>query len=38
VGLLQAPATQLARLISEPGAQLARLVQARQSSLESEGA
>lgn len=29
VGLLQAPATQLARLISEPGAQLARVLAAR---------
>lgn len=38
VGLLQAPATQLARLVSEPGAKLARLVQARRSSLESGGA
>lgn len=38
VGLIQAPATQLARLVSEPGAQLARLVQARRTSLESGGA
>lgn len=38
VGLIQAPATQLARLVSEPGAQLARLVLARRKSLESEGA
>lgn len=29
VGLLQAPASQLARLLCEPGAQLARVVQAR---------
>lgn len=38
VGLLQAPATQLVRLVSEPGAGLARLVEARRSKLESEGA
>jgi large subunit ribosomal protein L10 len=38
IGLIQAPATQLARLVSEPGAKLARLVQARRSSLESPGA
>jgi large subunit ribosomal protein L10 len=38
VGLLQAPATQLARLVAEPGAMLARLVEARRSSLESGGA
>jgi large subunit ribosomal protein L10 len=31
VGLLQAPATKLVRLISEPGAQLARLVEARRA-------
>jgi large subunit ribosomal protein L10 len=37
-GLLQAPATQLARLVAEPGAKLARLVEARRSSLESGGA
>jgi large subunit ribosomal protein L10 len=29
IGLLQAPATQLARLVSEPGAQLARVLAAR---------
>jgi large subunit ribosomal protein L10 len=33
VGLLQAPATQLARLLAEPGAQLARLVEARRARL-----
>jgi len=31
VGLLQAPATKLARLLTEPGAQLARLLDARSS-------
>jgi len=31
VGVLQAPATKLARLLKEPGAQLARLVDARSS-------
>jgi large subunit ribosomal protein L10 len=34
VGLLQAPATKLVRLLAEPGAQLARLVEARRSALE----
>ena len=38
VGLILAPATQLARLVAEPGAQLARLVEARRSALESGGA
>ena len=38
VGLVQASATQLVRLVSEPGAGLARLVEARKSKLESEGA
>ena len=38
VGLLQAPATQLARLLMEPGAGLARVVEARRANLESEGA
>ena len=31
IGLLQAPATKLVRLITEPGAQLARLVEARRA-------
>jgi hypothetical protein len=34
VGLLQAPAVQLARLFNEPGGQLARLVAARKDALE----
>jgi large subunit ribosomal protein L10 len=34
VGLIQAPATKLVRLLNEPGAQLARLVDARAKSLE----
>ena len=38
VGLVQASATKLARLVSEPGAGLARLVEARKASLESENA
>ncbi len=38
VGLLQAPATKLARLVAEPGAGLARLVEARRGALESQGA
>ena len=38
IGLLQAPATQLARLLAEPGAQLARLMEARRGGLESGGA
>lgn len=33
VGLIQAPATKLVRLLSEPGGQLARLVDARSKSL-----
>ena len=33
VGLIQAPATKLVRLLSEPGGQLARLVDARAKSL-----
>jgi large subunit ribosomal protein L10 len=33
VGLLQAPATRLARLVAEPGAKLARAVEARRASL-----
>jgi large subunit ribosomal protein L10 len=33
-GLIQAPASKLARLLNEPGAQLARLVAARKDSLE----
>ena len=36
VGLLQAPATQLARLLSEPGGQMARLVGARRDALSEE--
>lgn len=38
VGLIQAPATKIARLVGEPGAGLARLVAARRDKLESEGA
>jgi large subunit ribosomal protein L10 len=34
VGLIQAPATKLVRLLVEPGTQLARLVDARKSQLE----
>ncbi len=34
VGLIQAPATKLVRLLNEPGGQLARLVAARKDSLE----
>lgn len=34
VGLLQAPAVQLARLLNEPGGQLARLVAARKDTLD----
>ncbi len=34
VGLIQAPATKLVRLLSEPGSQLARIVDARRKSLE----
>lgn len=37
VGLLQAPAGKLARLMTEPGAQLARLVEARRNALEQAG-
>ncbi len=37
VGLIQAPATKLVRLLSEPGGQLARLVDARAKSQEEEG-
>lgn len=37
VGLVQAPATKLVRLLSEPGGQLARLVEARRASLEEGG-
>lgn len=33
VGLIQAPATKLVRLLCEPGAQLARLVEARRNAL-----
>ena len=35
IGLLQAPATKLAKLLKEPGGQLARLLVARKDSLES---
>ncbi len=38
IGLILAPATQIARLVAEPGAQLARLMEARRSGLESGGA
>jgi len=38
VGLIQAPATKLVRLLNEPGGQLARLVDARARSLEEQGA
>jgi large subunit ribosomal protein L10 len=38
IGLIQAPATKLARLVAEPGAGLARLIEARRGQLESEGA
>lgn len=38
VGLLQAPAANLARLLAAPGAQLARLVEARRKQLEEAGA
>jgi large subunit ribosomal protein L10 len=34
VGLLQASATKLARLLKEPGGQMARLVEARRAQLE----
>ena len=37
VGLLQAPASKLARLLNEPGGQLARLVEARRNSIEDAG-
>jgi len=37
VGLLQAPATKLVRLLNEPGSQLARLVEARRNSIEGAG-
>ena len=36
VGLLQAPATKLVRLLKEPGGQLARLLEARRTALEEE--
>ena len=35
VGLLQAPASKLARLLNEPGAQLARVVQAKSQAGEA---
>jgi large subunit ribosomal protein L10 len=38
VGLLQAPAANLARILAAPGAQLARLVEARRKQLEESGA
>jgi large subunit ribosomal protein L10 len=34
VGLIQAPATKLVRVLNEPGGQLARLMVARRDSLE----
>lgn len=37
VGLLQAPATQLAQVLAAPGSQLARLVEARRAQLEESG-
>lgn len=37
VGLVQAPATQLAQLLVAPGAQLARVVEARRKQLEEAG-
>jgi large subunit ribosomal protein L10 len=37
VGLIQAPATKLVRLLAEPGAQLARVVEARRAELEDAG-
>ena len=36
IGLLQAPASQLARLLNEPGAQIARVVSARSEGGESK--
>ena len=38
IGLLQAPAAQLARLLAAPGAQIARVVGAHQRQLEAAGA
>ena len=37
VGLLQAPATKLVRVLKEPGGQLARLVEARRNTMEESG-
>jgi len=37
VGLIQAPATKMVRLLSEPGSQLARLMEARRGALEEGG-
>ena len=37
IGLLQAPATKLVRLLNEPGSQLARLVEARRNAMEESG-
>lgn len=37
VGLIQAPASKLARLLKEPGGQMARLMGARSKALEEEG-
>ena len=37
VGLIQAPATKLVRLLSEPGGQIARLVDARSKALDEGG-
>jgi large subunit ribosomal protein L10 len=38
IGLIQAPATKLARLLVEPGAQIARLVEAHRAQQEADGA
>ncbi len=38
VGLLQAPAGQIARVLAAPGGQLARLIEARRAQLEEGGA
>lgn len=37
IGLIQTPATQIARLLSEPGAGLARLLEARRTQLAESG-
>ncbi len=38
VGLIQAPAAKIARVLAAPGGQLARLIEARRASLEEGGA